>query len=397
MSELSGVNGDNPGIKPEKINYDGSYLLMLMHRYKWIYIILIILTIVASVLLTLSMPNWYKASVNAVPSKSQGSLFNNMFGGISSTLKEFGMTKLAGGGGGETYDFIVLMQSRTIKDSLINRFNLSEEYEIADSMKSQLYGALDNNMEVSYEKEGNYYISILSKDKYKVVEMINYFVETLNELAQNIAHEDASLNRIYLENRILKTDSVIATISDSISTYSKKNFLFSLEEQAKASSSAYAELKAELIRQETLLEMNKMRYGENDYYTKMSKELVDNLKNKLDEIKNKPGFAGDFALKNATGVGIEYMRLLAEFETFTKVKSLLLPMLEEAKLDETRNTQSLIIVDPPIPADRKAKPKRSLIVAGSVIGIFVLITIFIVLLDGYRNFRKKYRLLADSK
>ncbi|MFC2130546.1 hypothetical protein ACFLSQ_03850 [Bacteroidota bacterium] len=400
MEELSKTalrqaQDDARDLSGTQTNYGGAYLLLLLHRYKWFVIITVFLATTASVILSLSMPNWYEATVSAVPSKTQGSLFDNMLGGISSTLKEFGMTKL-GGSGGEAYDFIVVMQSRTVKDSLINKFNLAEEYEIADTMKSKLYGALEDNLEVTYEKEGNYTVSILSKDKYKAVEMINYFIGVVNNLAERVAHEEASINRGYLENRIVRTDSVIKSVSDSLAKYSKKNFLFSLEEQAEASSSAYADLKSELIKYETLLDMYTNRLGQNDAYTKMTSELVNSLRSKIQDAKIEPGFAGNFSLENATGVGIEYMRLLAEFETFTKVKSILLPMLEEAKLEESKKGQSLIVVDSPIPADKKAKPKRSLIVLGFMFGTFILCTIFIVLLDGYKNFRRKYKALMNN-
>lgn len=377
------------------IKYDGSYLILLLYRYKWFIIITVIIASSASVFFSLRMPNWYSATVNTVPSQSQGGIFDNMMGGLSSALKEFGMTKL-GGQSGESYDFIVLMQSRTLKDSLIDKFNLADEYEIPDSMRSKIYSALEDNIEITYEKEGNYTVTILSKNRHKAVDMVYYFINVVNWLAQKVAHEDASMNRKYLEDRIIQTDSLIVAISDSLSKFSKKNLLFSVEEQAKASSTAYADLKSELIKQETIYEMYKNRFGQNDAFTKTMGELVNSLRSKLDDAIKLPGFSGNFSMENAAGVGIEFVRLSAEYETFTKVKSLLMPMLEEARLEEIRKTQSLIVVDSPILADKKVKPKRSLIVLGFVFGTFFVCIIFVVLLDGYKNFRKRYKILKNN-
>jgi capsule polysaccharide export protein KpsE/RkpR len=375
---------------------DGTYFLYLLFKYKWFVIITVTIATVASAILSLQMDNWYSATVNAVPSKSQGSLFDNMIGGgISSALKEFGMTKL-GGGGGDAYDFIVLMQSRTVKDSLIDKYDLAKEYDIPDTARSQIYAALDDNLEVTYEKEGNYTISVLSKDKHKAVDMVNYFIDIVNALAQRVSREDAARNKEYLINRIKQTDSVLVHVGGLLSVYSKKNMLFSPEDQAKSVGTAYSELKSELIIQGTKLDMIKNMYGENDAYTKMQQNLVNSLSKIVEEAKTRPGFAGNFAMENATEVAIEYMKLQAELETFTKVKSLLLPMLEEAKLQETKNTNSLIIIDKPIPADKKAKPKRSIIVLGFMFGTFILCSIFIVILDSYKNFLKKYRALKNS-
>ncbi|ROL62351.1 hypothetical protein D9V86_01100 [Bacteroidetes/Chlorobi group bacterium ChocPot_Mid] len=394
MNDMTKKDEQGEEIIHQKISYDGTYFLVLMLKYKWFLIITVFLATAGATVFSLYMPNWYSASINAVPSKSQSSLFDNVIGGISSALKEFGMTKLGGAASTDSYDFIVLMQSRTIQDSLIEKFNLAKEYDIPDTERTKIYQELDDNFEVTYEKEGNYTATIYSKDKYKAVEMINYFIELVNQIAQRVSKEDATMNRIVLENRIRQTDSVVAVISDSLARYSKKNFLISVEEQAKASSSAYADLKSELIKQETVYEMYKNRLGSNDAYTKMMAELVSSLKDKLEKAKVEPGFAGNFSLENATGVGIEYMRLLAEFETFTKVKSILLPMLEEAKLEESKKAQTLIIIDPPRVADKKSRPKRSLIVAGSALGTFVLCMVFIIMFDGYRNFKKRYNALT---
>ena len=364
-------------------------------KYKWFVSITVVLATIASVVLTLQMDNWYSSTANAVPSKSQGSMFENMLGGISSALKEFGMTKL-GGAGGESYDFIVLMQSRTVMDSLISKFDLAKEYDIPDSLHSKVIAALSENLDVSYEKEGNYTISVLSKDRQKAVDMINYFINVVNELAERVAHQDAQYNKKYLTDKIVQTDSVLAGLSAKLSNYSKENMLFSPEDQAKAISSAFAELKSELIIQETKLDMMNNQFGENNVYTKMQQDIVNNLKNKVKDATVKPGFAGNFSLENATEVAIEYMRMLAEFETFTKVKSILLPMLEEAKIEETKNTNSLIIIDEPVKADKKSKPKRSLIVLGFMFGTFVLSSLFIIALDSFKNFKRKYKALVSD-
>jgi len=379
----------------EKRHFDSAYFLFLLVKYKWFVIITVTVVTVSSIIFSLQMDNWYASSANLVPSKSQGSIFENMIGGISSALKEFGMTKL-GGSSGDAYDFIVLMQSRTVKDSLIDKFNLAEEYDIPDTLRSKIYATLDENLEISYEKEGNYNVTILSKDKQKAVDMINYFIQVVNVLAERISRQDASYNNDYLTKRIAQTDSTINDISRKLSRFSKKSLMFSPEEQAKAISTSFAELKSQLIIQETKLDIFKHRFGENDAYTKMQEDVVNNLRKKVKELTFEPGFAGNFSLENATEVAIEYMRLLAEFETFTKVKSMLMPMLEEAKINQTKETNSLIIVDPPILADKKTKPKRSLIVLGFMIGTFVLCSLFIVSLDAYKNFKVKYRNLVSK-
>ncbi len=394
MEEKEAINSN---LKSEQNQREsgGIYFVALLLKHKWFVIVITTAAAVLSVVLTLSMPNWYTASANAVPAKTQSSLFDNMMGGLSSALQDFGLTKLTGQPGGQ-YDFIVFMKSRTVMDSLINKFNLAKAYDIPDSLRSLIYGALDDNMEVTYEKEGNYTVAIDSKDKRRAVEMVNYYLEKVNDLAMEVSRKDAALDRKYLEKRLRKTDSTIKYLADSLSEYSEDNFLIAFEEQAKAISVAYSDLKSQLIKQETMLEMMKHRYGDSDSYTKAQSLLVEKLRTRLQEAKDEPGFAGDFPLRKAAKVGIEYVRLASELEALTKAKAFLVPMLEEARIKENRDTQSLIVLDKPILPDKKSRPKRSFIVLGFVFGTFVLCSILLVLWDGYKKFKDKYKTISQS-
>ncbi|MDA3843398.1 MAG: hypothetical protein PF588_03395 [Candidatus Kapabacteria bacterium] len=382
----------------EKFEYekkhDGFYLLVLMLKYKVFMIVSIVIAIGASVGISLQMDNWYTSTVNAVPPKQSGDLLKSALGSMSSALKQFGMTKL--GGSGEGYEFTVLLFSRSVKDSMIKKYDLATDYDIPDTAMTLLREEFGSNLDVTYEKDGNYTISIMSKDREKAAVMANDYIEITNGLAVDVFKSEAVFNRKYLERRIGVLDANITVTGDSLQKYSSKYMLFSPEDQAKAVSMAYSEMKAELLKQEMLYEMLVNKLGEKDYLAKSQLKLIAKLKAKIFESETTPGFAGNFTMKNATKISIEYMRLYAELETFTKVKDFLLPMLEDARLDENRNLQSLVVVDPAIPADKKTSPKRSLIVIGSVFGTFVLSVLFILLLQAYKDFKKKYALVKNS-
>jgi len=120
------------------------------------------------------------------------------------------------------------------------------------------------------------------------------------------------------------------------------------------------------------------------------------MDNKIKEIQTQPGFIGNFSLAEATGTGIEYMRLYSDFETMTKVKAFLLPMIEKIKSDEIKSVQNLLVVDKAIPPDKKDKPKRALILAGGTFGAFVLSIIWVFLINYIRELKQEFRIL-DNK
>src|SRR3989339_954589 len=193
-------------------NFDGVFYIALLIKHKIFILIVTAISCIASVIITLIMPNWYSATVNAVPPKKAiGSLFENAMSNISSTLREFGLTKL-GGGQTEGYSYLVLLNSRTVKDSMIKRYELAKEYDIPDSLHSEILKELENNIEIDYESEGNYSITVTDKNRNRVAEMANTYINITNNLSEKILHTEATKSREYIEKRLIAVDSTLKNI-----------------------------------------------------------------------------------------------------------------------------------------------------------------------------------------
>ncbi len=383
---------DSPENKDKIIdNYDGIYFAAILFKHKWFIIITVFVVTAASVIISLNLKNEFKSTVSVVPPKSSASMLESAMGNISSALKDFGLSKIGGAGGGAGYDFQVILDSRSIQDSLIKEFNLIQRYEIDDSLMLYAREELGANLDITYEKEGNYTISVWDTDPDTASIMANYIVELANRKGLELFRMEAKANSEYLSGRMRYTDSMMTIKADSLARFSRENSVYYPEEQARAISGALADLKAKKVESEIYYELFKSNFGENDPYTMFQKKINEELKEQLNEIQDKPGFAGNFTISEAAGVGIEYFRLYAEVETYGKIKALLTPMLEKAKIDETQNSISLFVVDEAIPADKKDRPKRSFIVAGSCLGSFILAIMFVVIKYSVRNFRLKYK------
>ncbi len=382
-SEIT-LESDNKNIKT-----DGLYFIAVVFKYKWFVIVVTTIAVIVSVIASLQMDNWYQSTVSVVPPKSSGSMLAGALGNISSTLKDFGLNKLGGKGGG-SYDFMVILKSRTLVDSTISKFNLHKVYDVPDTKKSIVRKILYANMDITREKDGNYTITFWDKDNHRAADMANNFVLLANRLAMKVFREEAEVNLSYLEQRIAYSDSTLNIIGDSLERFSRKNLLFSPEDQARSTSMALAELKSNEIQLEILYDFYSQNYGSEDPFTILHKNILDNTKDKLAKVQTSPGFAGNFSIEDASEVVIEYMRLYTEFETFSKVRAFLLPLYEQTKLDAVRSTQNLFVIDNAIPAEKKSRPKRSLIVLGALFGSLVFSIFLVVFFNSYRNFKKKY-------
>lgn len=353
-------------------------VLRYVLRFKWLIIGSAAIAAIVGYLYAYSLPPYYKSTVNCVPPSSDVGGLGGALGGISSTLKDIGLSKL-GGKSGESYELIALLFSRTIRDSMISQFDLRNEYGLAGKPMDDVRDEFEDNMEVNLHAEGNYEISMWSKDPKKAVTMCTHFVSHVNEIANRIARTEATKNAAYLETRVGMMDSTLGALTDSLSQYSRQYRVYSPLDQASASAKALAEVKGELLKQETVLGILEQNYGKTDPQVRNAAAIVERLKTQYEEAQTKPGFAGNFALSDAAGIGAEYLRMYAEFEAFTKLKAFLLPSLEQARLDMNKTAPVLLVVDEPIPAEEKDKPRRMVIALGAGVGMFVTMLIALLL------------------
>jgi len=358
-------------------------ILRYLARFKWWLLGVVALTTLGAYLYARSLPEYFKATINCVPPSQQMGGMGGALGGISSTLKDIGLAKL-GGTSGETYEFITILFTRTIRDSMIQRFDLIREYAMEGEPMNDVRSELEDNLEVQYHAEGNYEISIWSQNPQKSVEMCNTFVSYANDITNRIQRQEAEKSAFYLEQRIGVIDSVLSALTDSLQRYSRDYRLFSPLDQATASAKALSETKAELLKQEAILGILEQNYGKDDPQVRSTRSLVTQLKDQYERAQTQPGFAGNFALTDAAGVGASYLRLYADFEAHTKLKAFLLPSLEQAKLDMNKTAPALLIVDQPVAPEKRDKPKRAFIALGAGLGVGVLFLLVLLAVRGWR-------------
>jgi len=84
-------------------------------------------------------------------------------------------------------------------------------------------------------------------------------------------------------------------------------------------------------------------------------------------------------------VSTQYVRLLAEAEILQEMLKYLVPIYENAKMEEVKAIPGLVVVDAPYLAEKKDKPKRMLIVVAATLSGFLLMMIYIALRELMRR------------
>jgi len=343
-----------------------------------------------SLIISLLLPKWYASK--AVVLSSGAGKFNFLSSISPIPVANFGLSTI----NEDINNFIAILQSRTVKEYMVNKFNLVERYNQRDIEYAM--EAFEEKMELEVTEEGTLEISIIDKDPIVAKQMVSEALIMLDKINQNIGMEAGRYNREFLEKRLNQNENNLEKAELDLKIFQEKTGIIDLVAQlsstmqmsAQAYNSifdAYTELYAKKIETETQLAVAKTTLSINNptlmqlekllnEQTFQLEQLMIELDAKLQyllssitptQVDNIPNIEFSVSFNSLPSLGLENARLIREVKLQSTIQEILIPQYEQAKLEETKNIPTLQLIDKPKVAINKAKPKRALIVIGSTL------------------------------
>lgn len=340
------------------------YMAEVLSHWRRFIIINVGTAFVLTTIVAFLLPNWYKSTASILPPKQQ-----DIFGaaaGASSLLKGIAGGKLLGniGRNNGTYNYMAILRSRTTMDMVINKFDLLTVYDYEEKDRDKVLKELESNTFFEVQDDENITIEVLDKDSSRAAAMANTFVEILNTTSIQLATQEARNNREFIERRVNKCREDLRTAEDAMKTYQEKKDLIITDDVKNSSVSGYAELYALKAKKEIEISvLEKMVAADN--------QTLLQLRSELNEITKK--------VKLFPANALEGVRLYQEVLIQSKMLEFLLPLYEQAKIDEQKDIPVLLVIDKAVPAKRKTKPQRMFIivlVTALVLSVVVSLTFF---------------------
>jgi capsule polysaccharide export protein KpsE/RkpR len=295
--------------------------------------------------------------------------------------------------------FIAILKSRTIMQSVIEKFNLIEFYDVSNNEKAQESLEDDTNFEI--DEEGTIRVTTYIKTGWLHFEsdekicktlsrdITNYFMTKLDEVNKKLKSEKATQHRLFIENRYYQNIVDLAKAEDNLKLFQEKNNTIALTEQTTAAIQVATEIVTKIsINKVKLSILEKTLTNEHPEINLLKSEIT-GLREQLeeldygdDDVKMIPGFS------KVPDLGLELGRLMREVEVQNTLYTFLTQQYEEAKIQEARDNPTVQILDYAVLPKLKYKPVRSRVF---LIG-FVLSTVFSMY---YIYFRKRWQ-IANS-
>jgi tyrosine-protein kinase Etk/Wzc len=357
--------------------------LSVIARYRRFISRFILGATVIVVVVALFLPKWYKSESSVFPAEKADLLGG--LDGIASIAKSFSPSKAlsALGSNPELDRYLAILRSGRVLGAVIDKFDLVHVYDITSYPGEKTAKELLSNTEFNIEPEGDLTITVFDRDPQRAADMANYFVQVLNTVNTEMQVQNARGNRIFIEERYMKNIEDLKNAEDSLKAFQKRYGVIALPEQTQASIKGAAELLGHLALKEIQLGVLRRTLSDGNPTIDAAQVEVDEVRKKLSEMNSGNGLSrsesGVFVpLSKVPDLGTEYLRRYRDVEIQYKILQFVTPLYEQAKVEEKRQTPSVIVLDKASPAERKAKPKIALfgltaLVVSSVLALLLVL------------------------
>jgi len=357
-----------------------NYLEVIAKESLFITTVTVALAIL-TVVIVLLLPPVYSSTTRFLPPQQDMNLMGIMMSGGSS-----GLSSLAGGmlGLGTPADqYASILNSEAISDIIIDRFKLMDVYN--KNYRLDMYKKLDNLVDIKAgKKDGIISITVEDKNPRRAAAIANAYVEELGKLSAEINMTGGQQNKHFLEKRLAQSRTDLIKAEEEIKKFQMKNKTIDVTEQAKASITTIAELRAQLALQEIQLAGLSRRFTGNSQEVKDSQSLINKIRKQIEKLEGNGKGGAIPSVGSIPEMGQEYVRLMREFKIQETLVEMLTKQYELAKLTEAKDINTIQVIQTATVPDKKIKPKRALIVVVSTFLSFCCSAMWVLFKD-YRN------------
>jgi len=335
---------------------------------------------VGTLVVSLLLPKIYESTATLLPQLESnngvglGALFAS--GAASSAAQSLGIS-LPGSPATPTDVFTAMLKSRIMADDIIRQFNLMEHYETKTMHDAR--GSLEGATRIVVTKEKVIKVAVEDKDPQLASDIANFYVANLDRLNQTLSVSKARENRKFIEQRVAETQTTLVKVEDALKEFQTQNRTVAIEAQSKAMIEATAMIQAQIMAQEVQLQVMGSYLSSNNPEIARVQSSINELRKQLQIMETgksgKERLPGDRlrpAITSVPTLALEYGRLARDLKVQETLYALLISQYEQAKLTEARDTPTVQVLDPAIPAERKSRPKilLNVLIAG-ILSLFV--------------------------
>jgi capsule polysaccharide export protein KpsE/RkpR len=337
---------------------------------------------VVAALLAILIPSRYASTTRLMPPDPPGgqsmALLAGVVGKMGSSLGSLGGDLLGMNTSADL--FAGVLQSRTVQNDLITKFDLRKVYGLKRwiDARKQLAGQTDVSID---RKSGILTIQVTDHDPKRAAALAQEYVAQLDEVVTQLNTSSAHRERVFLEGRLSQVKTELEAAEKDFSQFSSKNATIDIKEQGKAMVEAAAILEGQLIAAKTELEGLRQIYTDQNVRVRTIQARVAELQRQLVKMGGKVEPANDDSpkddelypsIRKLPLLGVTYADLYRRTKVEETVFETLTQQYEIAKVQEAKEVPSVKVLDPPEIPEKKVFPPRTLFtIVGAILALVI--------------------------
>src|SRR5713101_559250 len=304
-----------------------------------------------------------------LPMLSKISGLPNMAGG--------GLGSLAGdlmGGKNSGALFVKVLESRTIQDSLVERFHLRERY--GKRYNEDARKVLDSNTKIEEDRKSGVLTIIVRDAKGQMAkDVANAYVEELDKVITRVSTSAARRERLFIEQRLDDEKKALAEAEQRFGQFSSSSMVLDVPQQIRVTVESAARLQGELIAARAELEGLRQIYSSENNRVVTLSARVGELERQLRRINSgraDPGGVQDPtfpypSVKNLPKLGAAWADLYRESKVHEAVFEMLTQQYEIARIQEAKEIPTVKVLDAAIVPEKRHPRPWQVVLAGLVL------------------------------
>ena len=279
--------------------------------------------------------------------------------------------------------FIGILQSRTVEDRIVDRFNLKEVFRTP--LQQDARKELEENTSISQDrKSGIITISVSDRDPRRAAAIAQSYVEELDHLVSELSTSAAHRERAFLEERLQAVKQELDQASRNFSQFESANATLDIKEQGRAMFDAAATLTGQLIAAQSELKGLEAIYTPNNVRIQSVKARIAELRRQLakmggtelpDETRNVAD-ATYPSIRKLPLLGVTYADLYRQTKIKEVVYETLTQQFELAKVQEVKETPTVKVLDAArVPEKKSFPPRLQIIFLCTVLSLFLAMAV----------------------
>ena len=355
-------------------------LVRTLWQQRWLIVAVTGIASVGAVIISLLLPNWYMAETRLLlPGRMASGVLSALAGGNIPTSA----SSLLGGITGDYQRHLSILDSRTIKESVVHAFDLIDVYDVADA-DAPLYRAvemLSDNIAFEVDQQYNHLsVKAYDQDPQRAADMANFFVEELNQLNAALASQNARAYREKVEIRYLAMETELDSVNAAARDLQVRSGVMDIAAQADAFMTGMAQVRMSMLTAEVEYDRLYYMYGSKHSATRSAKRAVDAVTTQYQDALKGQEAVMPVAQDSLPDLALQFVELETERLILGQLLAYVRPVLEEARLEELRQIEAVEIIDAATAPIEKARPARAVICVASTASSFILSVAYVLLL-----------------